>query len=308
MNSFGVAELLKRASSRIATVVDDEKSIFTQHIGETTGMVRHHLDDMVMLERSTEGSLWLPGWEDRENGAPLWFRADAVSHHMLHDFNGRENGISFDAKSEDRMRRSSWASARDLRGKREYEQVKDDDLTREEHDAGTRYYVDRSKVKAVPMPGYDPDHPTIQIAAHSGADDFGLKLNGHDENGEATERLIAVEGTSFGLLVAHTPGFQRLLTNNPDSNVTFGPSCGPARYSATAGQRAVDAMVANGMDRRVFASTGARMLAHSYNAEGTRVWDHQPEFSTLAITENKDKLGNLVPGEFVELRTPWFGS
>lgn len=308
MVGFGVAELLKRASSRIAAVADDEMSIFTQHIGETTGVIRHHLDDMVMLGRS-EGPLWLPGWEDRKNGAPLWFRADAVSHHMLHDFNDRENGISFDAKPEDRERRSAWASARDMCGEREYEVIKEEDLIVEERDGkDTRYYVDRSKAKVVPTPWYDPDHPTVHIAVHAGADDFGLKLNGYDENGNAVERLIAVEGTSFGLLVAHTPGFQRLLADNPHSNVAFGPSCGPARYSATAGQRAVDAMVANGMDRRVFASTGGRLLAHAYDAEGTRVWDYQPETSTLAITEGKDKQGNLVPGEYVELRTPWFGS
>ncbi|WP_330231716.1 hypothetical protein OHA40_03990 [Nocardia sp. NBC_00508] len=227
MSRVGLAEALEQIASRVATAADDEASIFQRHIRETVGEIRTHLDNIAATDARLGGSngpLWLPGW-DRETKAPLWFRADAVRYHMLHAFDGRENGISFDVNPDDQKRRSAWASAKDMRGDREYEIVKKEDLTVEERESGNIHYVDRSKAQVVPAPWHDPDHPAVQIAVHATGEAFALKIPvGFDQSGNPIERRVSTEGTPFGILTAHTPGFQRLLADNPQSNVAFGPS------------------------------------------------------------------------------------
>lgn len=314
MEKSAIAECLKQIAARTVRAIEDDDEagnvarIFTRHITEVTDTVRAHLRTTAAADSAaaqSEAVLWLPGW-DRESKAPLWFRADAVDNHTLHDFEGRANGISYNAKEGDARRRSAWASAEDFRGDREYEVINADDVIHDKSGPQPFAIVDRSKAVTMPAPWYVPGKQTVQIAVHAAADRFGLKIPvGIDRNGDPVERRICSDGTAFGIHVSHNPEFRRLLEENPGSNVAFGPSCGPAQHGATSGQHAADAMVANGVDRRMYAATGETVYAHSYGPDGTRVWEDRPETSTLAVTEGRDADGNPVPGSYVELRTPW---
>lgn len=127
MEKSAIAQCLKQIAARTVRVIEDDNDeagtaarIFTRHITEVTDTIRTHLRTTATAESvasQSETVLWLPGW-DRETRAPLWFRADAVDSHKLHDFNGKANGISYNAKEDDKSRRSAWASAKDFRGHR----------------------------------------------------------------------------------------------------------------------------------------------------------------------------------------------